>query len=233
MRINFSDLFAKVKLYLSVGRYEAAEKLLLSTIDEHGSLANLHNLLGVTYHKQSKFSEAIIEFNKSLKINPNFVEAGLNLAATLCDLGKYDDAKAVFSSLTASIPPNRKQPDLIMGRLANQHFESGRLYEQSGMLNEALSEYKRALMLYERMPDVKVAIGKVYFKLNQFDRALAEFHAVATQYPNEYEAHLWAGIAQYKLGAIEGAQSQWRAAKSIAGDLSTAAGYLQLTKAAT
>jgi tetratricopeptide (TPR) repeat protein len=230
MRIDFTDLFSKVKLYFAVGRYEAAEKLLLSNIDEHGSLANLHNLLGVTYHKQSKFAEAIVEYNKALKINPNFVEAGLNLAATLCDLGKYDDAKAVFSALTVSIAPNRKQPDLIMGRLANQHAETGRLYEQSGLLNEALTEYKRALMLYERMPDVKVAVGKIYFKLNQFDRALAEFHAVATQYPNEYEAHLWAGITQYKLGAMEGAQSQWRAAKAIEGDLSAASSYLQLTK---
>lgn len=86
MRVDFAEIQQKIRIYHSVNRFEAAEKMLLSAIDEHGSMANLHNLLGVTYHKQSKFADAIVQFTKALKINQNFVEAGLNLSATFCDL---------------------------------------------------------------------------------------------------------------------------------------------------
>jgi len=230
MRIDFSEINSKVKLYLSVGRHEAAEKLLLSTLDEHGSLANLHNLLGVTYHQQSKFADAVIHFTKALKINNSYVEAGLNLAATFCDLGRYDDAKAVFSEVIAVTPPNKRHPDLIMGRLANHHSECGRLYEQSGFLNEALLEYKKAVALYDRLPDVRIAIGKIYFRMNQYDRSLNELQSVVSQFPNEHEAHLWSGIAHWKLGNHDLAETQWKSAYALTGESGPASGYLRLVQ---
>jgi len=224
------DIHSKVKLYLTVGRYEAAEKLLNSALDEHGSFANIHNLLGATYHKQSKFPDAVVQFNKALKINPNFVEAGLNLAATFCDLGKYDDAKAVFTEILSTTPPQKKQPDLIMGRLANHHAASGLLYEQCGLTHEALAEYKKALQLFERLPDVRLAVGKIYFRLGQLDRALNEFQIATRQFPDEYEAHLWSGIMNWKLGNLDLAHRQWQTASSLSGGLGITQTYLKIAQ---
>lgn len=230
MRVDFTEIYSKIRLYLSVGRYEAAEKLLSSTLDEHGSLANIHNLLGVTFHKQSKFADAIVQFTKALKINSHFIEAGLNLAATFCDLGRYDDAKAVFTEILAVTPPNKKQPDLIMGRLANHHASSGALYEQSGFTNEALVEYKRAVSLYERMPDVRLAMGKIYFRSGQYEQALHEFQTVNSQFPDEHDAHLWSGITNWKLGHFDQAHRQWQIAMSLQGGVGVAAAYLRMSQ---
>lgn len=230
MRVDFSEIYSKVRLYLSVGRFEAAEKLLNNALEEHGSLANIHNLLGLTFHKQSKFADAVVQFTKALKINPSFVESGLNLAATFCDLGKYDDAKAVFTEVLSVTPPNKKQPELIMGRLANQHASCGELYEQSGLYNDAITEYKKALSMFERMPDVRLAVGKIYFKLGQFDRALSEFQIVSSQFPDEHEAHLWSGIANWKLGHVDLAHRQWQTAVSLQGGSGVAATYLRISQ---
>jgi tetratricopeptide (TPR) repeat protein len=230
VRIDFSEIYAKVRLYLSVGRYEAAEKLLSNALDEHGSLANLHNLLGLTFHKQSKFPDAIVQFTKALKINTTFVEAGLNLAATFCDLGRYDDAKAIFTEVVSATPQNKKQPDLIFGRLANHHAQCGKLYEQSGLMTEALSEYKRALSLFERMPDVRLALGRLLFRSGQFDKAVSEFQTVSTQFPDEHEAHLWSGIANWKLGNVDLAHRQWQTAVSLQGGNGVAASYLRFSQ---
>jgi tetratricopeptide (TPR) repeat protein len=232
VRVDFTEIYSKVRLYLSVGRYEAAEKLLNNALDEHGSLANIHNLLGVTYHRQSKFAEAVVQFTKALKINSSFVEAGLNLAATFCDLGKYDDAKAVFTEVLASTPTNRKQPDLILGRLANQHADSGKLYEQSGLITEAMMEYKRALSLYEKMPDVRLSLGKLLFKTGQVDKALKEFQTVANQFPDEHEAQLWSGISNWKLGNVDLAHRQWQTAVSLQGGSGVSAAYLRIAQEA-
>lgn len=228
MRVDFSEINSKVKLYLAVGRFEAAEKLLQNCLDEHGSMANIHNLLGVTLHKQSKFPDAIVQFTKALKINPSFVEAGLNLSATLCDLGRYEDARSIFSELSTQAPTNKKQPNLILGRLANHHASCGTLYEQSGFTTEAIAEYKRALSLYERMPDVRLALGKLLFRSGQLDRALQEFQTVASDFPDETEAHVWLGIAQWKLGQSEQAKRVWETARSLGGDDGVAAAYLRM-----
>lgn len=230
MRVDFSEIYSKVRLYLTVGRYEAAEKLLNNALDEHGSLANIHNLLGVTFHKQSKFADAIVQFTKALKINSAFVEAGLNLAATFCDLGRYDDAKAIFTEVLSATPPNRKQPDLVLGRLANHHSECGKLYEQSGLMAEAMAEYRRALSLFERMPDVRLALARLLFRGGQYERAGGEFQLVCNQFPDEYEAHLWSGIVNWKLGNTDLAHRQWQTAASLQGGNGVAAAYLRLSQ---
>ena len=228
MRVDFSEINSKVKLYLAVGRFEAAEKLLQNCIDEHGSMSNIHNLLGVTFHKQSKFADAVVQFTKALKINPGFIEAGLNLSVTLCDLGRYDDARSIFSEISAQAPTNKKQPDLVLGRLANQHASCGELYEQSGFTAEAIAEYKRALSLYGRMPDVRLSLGKLLFRSGQFDRALQEFQTMASDFPDEADAHLWLGIAQWKLGQSEQAKRVWETAQSLGNGDGVANAYLRM-----
>ena len=227
MRIDFSDINNKVKLYLSVGRYEAAEKLIEASIDEFGSLANLHNLLGFVLHKQSKFVEAIAQFSKALKINPSFLEAGLNLSVIYCDLGRYDEGRKIFQELTKNHSSVKKQPDLVLGRLANQHAECGKLYEETGLLMEALTEYKKALTLYDRLPDVKLAVGRVFFKLANFDRAFQEFQDMTQAFPEESESHLWTGICALKIGRLDIAATHWKIANQLSGGHGIASTYLK------
>lgn len=231
MRIDFAEITQKVKIYHSVNRFEAAEKLLLTAIDEYGSMANLHNLLGVTYHKQSKFSDAIVQFTKALKINQNFIEAGLNLSVTFCDLGRYEDAKGVFAEVLSVTPTNKKHPDLILGRLANQHAECGHLYLQNNMPLEAIHEYKRALSVYEKMPDIKLALSQLYLKTGQHDRAMYELQEAVRMFPDEPDAHLWLGICLWKSGIKDQAIRSWEVARALEdSENNPAAAYLKFSQ---
>jgi tetratricopeptide (TPR) repeat protein len=230
VRIDFAEINQKVRIYHSVNRFEAAEKALLTAIDEYGSTANLHNLLGVTYHKQSKFADAIVQFTKALKINPNFVESGLNLSATFCDLGRYEDAKSIFSEILAVTPANKKQPDLILGRLANHHAECGNLYAQNNLPHEAINEYKKALAIFEKMADVKLALGQLYLKTNQMDRAIYELQEAVRTFPDEAESHLWLGICLWKAGRPDEATRCWEAARNLDDSNTLASAYLNFSQ---
>lgn len=233
MRIDFTEINQKVKIYHSVNRFEAAEKLLLTALDEHGSMANLHNLLGVTYHKQSKFSDAIVQFTKALKINPNFIEAGMNLSVTFCDLGRYEEAKSIFSEVLSVTPQNKKYPDLVLGRLANQHAECGNLYAQNNMPTEAINEYRRALAIFEKMPDVKLELAQLYLKTGQLERAKYELQEAVRLFPDEPQTHLWLGICLWKAGARDQAIRSWEIARSLEDDDSTMAStYLKFSQQA-
>ena len=229
-RGEIAEVRKKVDLYLSVNRFDAAEKLLKATLTDHGSLANVHNLLGVTYHKQSKFVDALKEFNKALATNPDFVEAALNLAATLCDLSRYDDARQVFAHLQTQVNPKKRQPDLVLGRLANQHVENGRAYEESGMPGDAILEYKKALSLYERMPDVRLSLAKLYVRVGQNDKAKQEFEEIVKLSPEIPGAHTWLGILYYKLGRKDLAKRHWEKAQQVdPNDLASRA-YIKLSR---
>ena len=215
-RSELQEVQKKVRLYLSVNRFDAAEKLLKATLSEYGPLANIHNLLGVTYHRQSRFAESIREFNSALSANPEFVEAALNLAATLCDLSQYDEAQKIFQHLSEKVTSRRKQPSLVLGRLANQHAENGLAYEESGMVAEAITEYRKALSLYERMPDVKLSLAKLYLQSGQGDKAKTELEDLLKTMPDHTEAHNWIGIIYYKLGQRDLARHHWEKAQQSA-----------------
>lgn len=229
-RTELNEIRKKVALYLSVNRFDAAEKLLRATIADHGPLANVHNLLGVTFHKQSRFLEAMIEFNRALAANPEFVEAALNLSATLCDLSRYEEARQVFAHLSEQVNPRKRQPSLVLGRLANQHVANGQAYEESGMHGDAIQEYKKALSLFERMPDVKLALAKLYVRTGQGDRARQEFEEVVKMTPESSDAHNWLGILYYKLGRRDLAKRHWEKAQQADPNDMTARAYIRLSR---
>ena len=199
----------KVDVYLNVGRFDAAEKLLKATLAEYGPLANIHNLLGVTYHKQSKFPEALTHFKRAIECNHTFIEASINLSATLCDLSKYEEAEKVFKKIEDSIDNRTGQPVMVLGRIANSHAKTGRLYEESGMLTDAIREYKKALSLFYPLPDIQLRLAKLYLNLEKFEDSRKIFEDLLNIDPNSAYARTGLGIVQFKLGRSDLAGQQW------------------------
>lgn len=225
-----NQIHEKVKLYLSVNRFDAAEKLLKASITDYGPLSNLHNLLGVTFHKQSRFIDAVLEFNRALIANPNFVEAGLNLTMTLCDLSRYDEARLVFDKLTQIISAQKQQPGLILGRIANQHSKNGKLYEDCGMIGDAIQEYRKALQLFDDLPDVRLSLAKLYIRITSLDKARGELDILVNKEPDNSEAHTWLGIIHYKSGRPEEAKSSWEKASKIDPNNQTSRSFIKIAQ---
>lgn len=215
VREEISEIRKKTSIYISVGRYEAAEKLLKMSISEYGSIALLHNLLGLTFHRQSKFPEALEQFELAFKENPEFVEAKLNFAVCLCDLGQYEKAQEIFEGVDSGVNPKFGQTGLVLGRLANHHAQTGDLYEKSGMKSFAITEYKRALSLYPKMPDVKIKLAKLYLETGDQENARNEFENLKNMEPNLEEAPIWLGILDFAKGRRSTAFDNWLRAFEI------------------
>lgn len=232
MNINLSraehlEVKSKVKFYLDVHRFDAAEKLLKATLLKSGPNAGLFNLLGLTYHKQSRFSDAIKQFQLALKTNSNFVEAALNLASTMCDVSQYDNAREVFEGLSEAMHKDLHVPQLIVGRLANQHAENGRVYAQAGLHNEAIHEYKKALALFPKLPDVKYELAGLYMKEEAFEKARSELEDLVLLQPEMIAAHNLLGLSYYKAGREDLARKQWQTAASLDPDDLTSRLYIK------
>ena len=229
-RRELGELHDKVELFLKLHRYESAEKLLKVTLAEWGPLANIYNLLGVTFHSQSRFMEAVLQFKQALNTNPEFLEAGLNLAATLCDLSRYEEAQKVFESLqTQKRSGGKQQGRLLRGRLANRHVTSGDSYRVNNMLSEATGEYRKALALYDDMPDVRFKLACLYDQLGQKDKALDEFEELCRRTPDHGEGRTRLGVLYFKLNRSDEARRQWERARDINPDNGAAKAYLRFS----
>lgn len=227
-REELKEIEEKARLYLSVGRFDAAEKILRSTLSDYGPLSNIHNLLGVTFHRQSKFREALQHFRKAWEVNGAFVEAALNLAATLCDLSQYEEARAVFSQIMGEMENVRKRPRLVLGRLANQHVATGRSYQENGMIAEAIQEYLKALSLYDHLPDVRLTLGKLYCQGDQLDRARQELETLVKEAPDMAEAYTWLGVVYFRLSNLTAAKDTWAKAQAMGDRGAPARAYLKI-----
>lgn len=214
-RRQINDIQDKVMIYLKLLRFQPAEELLRSAIDEHGPLANLLNLMGLCCHRQSKFPEAIEYFERAKAANPRFIEAALNLAVTLSDLGFYESSQKVYAELQGQLGDGQTLPDLVLGRLANLHNRTAQGYEQAGLWDQAAQEYEKALQIYARMPDIRLRLAKLYLRMSSYHQSREQLMHLLEDNPNHPECLNLLGTIAFRMGDWEEAQSFWQKTQNI------------------
>jgi len=226
-RHQVNDIQEKVMIYLKLQRFQPAEELLHSAMEEHGPLANLLNLMGLCYHRQSKFPEAIEYFEKAKAANPRFIEAALNLAVTMSDLGFYESSQKVYGELQGHVGDDQSLPDLVLGRLANLHSKTAMGYEQAGLYDQAAQEYAKALQVYPRMPDIRLRLAKVYLRMCSYHQSREQLMTLLEENPNHPECLNLLGTIAFRMGDWVGAQSFWQKTQNINPNDRTSRTYLR------
>lgn len=230
----FESIKQKTDVYIGVGRFDAAEKLLKAAIQNHEADVDkegeLHNLLGLIYHKQSKFSDALNEFKTALKNDQSYIEALLNMTVTLCDLSRYDEARDVFSKVVKEESYALKQPKFVLKSLAEKHAELAKSYQESGLSGEAIQEYRKAISLSDSSPEVRVELAKIFIHSEQYDRGDKELEEAEKKFPKSAEIQLWRGISSFLLNQKAKARGCFQKASDLDANLPTVDGYLKISE---
>lgn len=220
---SYKEISSRVTLYLSVGRYEIAERLLIEKIeiiesestDHHtGEHARLYNLLGLVYHKQSQFNKALNCFERSWQIQGSFVEARLNYAVTLCDLGHYDKAHTSTEECLEHTDKQSQQTQLTLERLADRHEELGDLYLRCDMKVQARTEYQKALTLTTDNPPVRLKLAQMLLRSGHIEQAQRELETILTDPGCGEQARCWLGIIALREGRGDKALQHWQSYES-------------------
>jgi tetratricopeptide (TPR) repeat protein len=231
MTMERSELQKMVSLGKDLARarqYEKAEDIFLKVLRKH-KLADVYNALGTVYADQGKFNFAEVAFKSALKLNPQYMEAALNLSVVYNNLGLGKQAKSLYKKLKAYGAKSRGAMDpLLMAKIANMHSEIGDLYHSVGEYKLAIQAFEQALDLCPNFIDIQTKLATVYRESGDSGKALKLF-AKAKKGAGRY-APFWIslGVTHYARNNRADAKKAWKKALSIEPRNSAAKAYAGL-----
>ncbi len=196
--------------YFEKKQYQEAEAYLSQVVDQNQSFADVYNMLGVIYHGGGQFARAQRAFEAALRLNPAYTDAALNLAIIYNDLGRYSEAKEVYSAALSRQHDNPHHMDpYVKGKISNMYADIGEVYASSGMLDEAIVEYRRALDLGPTFVDIRLKLANALRDLKRHDEALKEFEEILRTNPNYLPGRVHYGITLFAAGRRADAIAVW------------------------
>jgi tetratricopeptide (TPR) repeat protein len=211
--------------------FDAAEGFLREVAEKHAGLPDVWNMLGVIHHARGRLADAEQSFEAAVRLNPGYTEAALNLAVTYNDLGKYREARDVYSR---AMQKTREEPrhldPFVKGKLANLHADLGAAYAECALWPEAVHEYQHALALCPGFVDLRTRLAQVHRDMGDLTSAAHELERVKTVNPRYVPARLALGNVLFALGRREQALAEWEDVRAIEPDNRLAPIYLQMAR---
>lgn len=209
--MNTDQIIAKGKECLAQNDYVGAISALREAADREPGYADVRHLLGLALGLAGQPEAALEEFDRALALNPSYVEAHLNRAITLNDLGRYEEAREAFrlawdSDHSAGRPFSRS----VSARLSNLHMELGDLYADLGSYKEAVGQYQSATNLRPDFLDIRTKLARALMESGDLRGALNELNGVLGEYPEYVEARVAIGLVYYRAGQYDSAAAEWR-----------------------
>jgi tetratricopeptide (TPR) repeat protein len=208
-----SDLLGVARERFATRDYRGAALLLASAIQSGQGYADAHHMLGLCLALNEQREEALESFDAAIRLNPRYVEAHLNRAIVLSDLGRADEAE---EALTHAHRYGRRDssgfPAVVANRLANMHAELGRAYREAGDYTAAMGQLHHALALRPGFLDLRLELARTMLDSGKPHEAAHELDAILQARPNWLDAMLLRGLAAYLAGELEQAKSVWESA---------------------
>jgi len=228
----------KLRIALETGRelyvareYARAEPYLSQVAAANVPYADVYNMLGVIHHDQGHFSKAQSCFEEALRINPGYTEAGLNLAVTYNDMGKYQEARETYrAALGHSATPGTRIDAFTMGKIANMYSEIAQVYATAGALEDAISEYRRALALRPQFVDIRLKLAETLRDAGRAGEALTEVNTLLEHNPAFTPGRIFKAITEFSAGNAEAAARELEGVLQGNPDHSRARAYLEMIR---
>jgi tetratricopeptide (TPR) repeat protein len=209
--------------------YAAALSDFRQVLDAHPDYADVRHLCGLCLSFLGQAEPAMEEFDRALALNDQYVEAHLNRALVLNELGRFDEAAAAFERAGYyEYAVAGRFPAAITARLAHAHAQVGDLYSEAGAPLEAASQYRRALELRPRFHDIRNKLAHSLLQVGDLVGAIEQLNTALSGNPRFVPARLNLGLALYRHGDRAGARRHWEECRAQEPDNPQVAAYLAL-----
>jgi len=201
---------------LDAGDPHGAILALTEVIATGQAFADAHNMMGLSLSMVGRRDDALAEFDVALRLNPRYVDAVLNRAITLSDLGRGDEAADAFrSAQLLGAVDHTGFPAPVGSRLANLHAELATAYLEAGGRPQAIQQLEAAVGLRPEFVDLRYRLARLYLEENRLQRASLELEGVVAQRPTFVDGWVSLGMARYLLQNVPGARGAWEEARRL------------------
>jgi tetratricopeptide (TPR) repeat protein len=166
-----------------------------------------HCNLGTVLQKCGNLDEAIVSYNKSISLKPDYADVYYNLGNALKEQGKLDKAAESYG-----------QAILYRQDYADAYYNLGNVLKAQLKPDEAVDSFKKAVKL---KPDYAMAhcnLGSALQELGKIDEAIASYKIATTLKPDYAMAYCNLGTAFQELGKIDEAITIYKKALSFKPD---------------
>src|SRR5438034_7435828 len=190
--------------------YYGAIHLLEEVIATGRAFADAHHLLGLSYSLAGQPDKALEQLDRALALNPNYIEALIHRALVLNELGREDEANAVWRR-ARQVGAERRAGfhGHVAAKLANQHAALAQAYYEAGGLNEAIAQYEAALELGPAFHDLRYKLGRMLLEAGRALEAHEQFQIIVRERPSFLDAAAMLGLACYLAGDGLAARAVW------------------------
>jgi tetratricopeptide (TPR) repeat protein len=210
MDIQPDRIVERARERIEAGDPYGAVHLLREVIASGKAFADAHHLLGLALSMSGQPLEALAEFDRALALNPRYVDAHLNRAVTLNELGRYDDAVAAFAAAQGlGAVDHTGFPAPEASRLANLHAELAEAYVEAGGIREAIEQYAKAAQLRPEFLDLRYRLARLRLEVGDATLARRELEALLEARPSFFDARAAFGMACYLEGDTAVARAAW------------------------
>jgi tetratricopeptide (TPR) repeat protein len=231
-----SDLMKKAKESFQKNDLKTASLLLNEVIEQNPQSTEAFFYLANVFHLRGELGKAVKGFQRVLELDPHHTDAAISLSVIYNDIGKYEEAKAIFEKANNQVKNNQGQglSDPHLNRkFSLKHYEIGEMYASYSRYEEALFEYNKAVNLDPDNLELRIKIAKTYTKKGFTSKAFEELKRLKNEHPGYMPARIALGLLYYGNGNIIEAQAEWQNALSRDPDHAEAQMYLNLSRGAT
>ncbi|RKY34305.1 hypothetical protein DRO38_02490 [Candidatus Bathyarchaeota archaeon] len=199
--------------------YAPVENLLEPVVRQRWvySVCNKFTELGNQLLKEGRYKEAGKYYYKTLRVDPDFLEAHNNLGVVLESQGKLDEAIKHYKRVLEINP-----------EYAEVHINLGNVLTRQGRTNEAIEHYQKALEIDPDLEPAYVSLGNVFVRQGRFNQAIKYYRRVLEINPDNFEVHNNLGTILARQGKFDEAIRHYRKALEIKPDFREAQYNLNL-----
>ncbi len=213
---TFADLWVNKGL-IAVKReqYDRGKEFFIKALRYNNEQAQAYNNLGHVYLTQEKaYGKAHDNFQRALKVNPDYTAARYNLGITFMAMKEWEKAKKELRTLIA-VNPNLSEP----------YAQLGQIFIEEKKFEDAVTQLKKAVELDAAYSDAYLALGNAYMELGLFTEAAEAYTSCIEAKGNQAQCRNNLAIANRKKGL---ADPGFKEKERVQGDEKTAAGQYAL-----
>lgn len=195
--------FLRGRTYSDLGHLAAADSAYDLVIELRPDYPGVWHNKGNSAFRRQEYSAAIASYRKEIAANPA-PRPWRGIGRSYIELGRVDSARYAFEQALA-----------LDSTYAPAHFSLALLYEDEGLMEEALEHAEKAHVLSPGDLDIQYLVGSYLLKVGRTEEAVEHLVAVAEARPWHHASHYNLAQALLRIGRRDQGEAMLERAETL------------------